>query len=117
MRSSFLCAEYITRSFFGDYYPYGLGTTTTAEGILDFGLLGCFLLNLIFGFLLKRIDILFTYTKQMSMLVVIVALKFASESIYLPRFSYTGMLSKAIYIVILFFVVNYIANKLKRRVR
>ncbi len=110
-------AEYITRSFFGDYYPYGLGTTTTAEGILDFGLLGCFLLNLIFGFLLKRIDILFTYTKQMSMLVVIVALKFASESIYLPRFSYTGMLSKAIYIVILFFVVNYIANKLKRRVR
>lgn len=107
-------AEYITISFFGDYYPYGLGTTTTAEGLLDFGLIGCFILNLIFGLMMRRIDSYFIYNQRISMTMTIIAIKFASEAIYVSRASYTGMLSKAIYIVILFVIVDSVVKMLKK---
>ena len=107
-------AEYITISYFGQYYPLGLGTTPTAEGMLDFGLIGCFILHLLFGIFLRRIDGYFVYNQHITMVMMIIAIKFASEAIYISRFTFTGMLGKALYVAIIYLAVKFVVDRFRR---
>lgn len=107
-------AEYITISYFGQYYPLGLGTTPTAEGILDFGLIGCFILHLLFGIFLRRIDGYFVYNQHITMVMMIIAIKFASEAIYISRFTFTGMLGKALYVAIIYLCIKFVVDKFRK---
>ena len=110
--------EYITKSFFGKYYPKGLGTTAIAAIYLDFGYLGVIIIFFLIGIILKYIDYNFVYKGIYSVTLFIFVLKLSSMAIYIPRSSFSWVLSRIIYIVIFYFVINilitFIINLIKK---
>lgn len=110
-----MSSEYLTTSFFGRFYPYGLGTTAVAEAYLDFGALGTFLLFLIFGILYKKIDLCFISTKNISILAILFVIRIASITIYIPRSSFAFAMSRVIYTIIIFVVINSIFSILSSK--
>lgn len=104
----FMSSEYLTTSFFGDFYPFGLGTTAVAEAYLDFGAIGTFILFLLFGILFKKIDLCFISYKNISIISILFIIRVASMAISVPRSSFATMLSRTIYTIIIFVVINAI---------
>ena len=100
--------EYITVSFFGKYYPKGLGTTAIAAIYLDFGCIGVIILFCLIGMIFKYIDYRFVYKHIFSVAVFIIFLKISSMAIYIPRSSFSWVFSRVIYILIFYFVFNKI---------
>ena len=102
--------EYISTSFFGKYYPYGLGTTPLAVFYLDFGLIGVILGFILIGIIYKRMDYKLIMERKTDIVSLILFLKCASLSIYLPRSSISLVLSKGVYAVLIYIVVCHIAK-------
>ena len=48
------------------------------------------------------------------MVMMIIAIKFASEAIYISRFTFTGMLSKALYVAIIYLAVKFVIDRFRR---
>lgn len=109
----FMTSEYVTVSYFGPYYPLGLGTTAVTDFYLDFGAIVSFLLFFLCGLLYKRMDYLYTKQNisQVSIYVILLILKISSISIYTSRFSFAGTLSSAIYVMVLFFIMHNFFQK------
>lgn len=107
-------AEYLTVSYRGKDYSYGLGSSAVAEAYLDFGVLGTFVLFAIFGTLYKKIDLNILDPKNVSVIQTIILLRFSSYAIYTPRYTFAGTLSKALYIVIIYMLVTYIIRLLTK---
>lgn len=105
--------EYITISFFGKYYPIGLGTTAVAAIYLDFGLLGVIIGFIIIGSFFKCIDGNIGNKNLSSIVMLIILLKVASMSIYIPRSSFAWILSRIIYILIVFSVLDIVVKTMK----
>lgn len=105
--------EYITISFYGKHYPIGLGTTAVAAIYLDFGLLGVIIGFIIIGSFFKFVDEKVVNKKNPSIVLLIILLKVTSMSIYIPRSSFSWFLSRIIYILIVFFVLNVFVKTIK----
>ena len=108
-------AEYLTISYSGRDYSYGLGSSAVAEAYLDFGVLGTFILFVIFGALYKKIDLNILAFRNTSIIQNIIILRFASYAIYTPRYTFAGTLSKALYIMIIYLLVTFIIRVLSKR--
>lgn len=102
--------EYLTQSFFGKYYLFGLGTTPIAELYLDFGILGIIIGFMIMGVIYKLLDFKLLFENQSSIVSLILLLKFSSMSIYLPRSSITFIATKALYAVIIYLIIIYVSK-------
>ena len=99
--------EYLTQSFFGKYYAYGLGTTPIAEFYLDFGILGIIFGFMLIGAIYKHLDYKLLFERQGGMISLIMFLKLTSMSIYLPRASITLIMTKGLYAVIVYLIIVY----------
>lgn len=108
-------AEYVTKSYFGQYYPYGLGTTALVDFYLDFGVLGVVLGFLLLGLLFQKIDDILLMQKNVSLVMMIATLKIASMAIYIPRSSFSFVLSKVGYTVLIFIVINKIISHIRKK--
>lgn len=100
-------SEYVTVSFLGQDYLYGLGTTAITDLYLDFGLLGVLLGFFLIGVTYRKVDQAMAGCAN-SVLSLIVFLKFASMAIYMPRASYSFVVCKIIYIIILYLIFRTI---------
>lgn len=100
--------EYITKSYFGKYYPKGLGTTAIAAIFLDFGCIGVILVFFLMGIIFKYIDYKFIYKSISSIVLFIFVMKISSMTIYIPRSSFSWVLSRIIYIIIFYIVLSLV---------
>lgn len=100
--------EYITISFFGKYYLIGLGTTATAAIYLDFGIIGVMIGFLIIGCFFRYVDEKVVSNRLSSIVMLIVLLKMSSMAIYIPRSSFSWFLSRVVYIIIVFLLLNFV---------
>lgn len=109
--------EYITKSFYGKYYPIGLGTTAIAAIYLDFGGLGVIIIFFLIGVIFKYIDCQFIYKSIFSVVLFILVIKLSSMAIYIPRSSFSWVLSRVIYISLFYLVLNsvFLLIKAKRK--
>lgn len=112
-----MSSEYITVSHFGPYYPLGLGTSAVADLYLDFGIIGAVIVFLLMGIFYRKIDYEYVYaqTAGLSIFWMIIVLKISSYSIYTPRSCFSSTISAALYIAILYFVVNLFVSKMSSR--
>lgn len=106
MRST-LSSEYITIYDKGLQYSYGLGTSPMGEFYLEFGVVGCIIGLLFLGWLYSYVNkIILGNNKYISVYMIIFALKMASIAIYIPRSSVGSCMSKALYVMLIFWVLN-----------
>ncbi|WP_028902252.1 MULTISPECIES: O-antigen polysaccharide polymerase Wzy [unclassified Prevotella] len=105
--------EYVTISFFGKDYMIGLGTTVLVDFYLDFGILGIMAGMFLVGWVYRRIDEKLVYGSISSFLVMITFLKYASMSVYIPRASFSFVLCRILYIVIIYIVLNLLFSLFK----
>jgi oligosaccharide repeat unit polymerase len=108
--------EYITRSYSGNYYSYGLGTTPVAELYLDFGCIGVILGFILIGIVYKHVDYKLLSKRDSSMISLILFLKFASMCIYLPRSSLFFIATKGFYIVFFYMSITLILSLFSKKV-
>lgn len=94
--------EYVTISFFGKDYMIGLGTTVLVDFYLDFGVFGIMAGMFLVGLVYRRIDEKLVYGSISSFFVMISFLKFASMSVYIPRASFSFVLCRILYIIIIY---------------
>ena len=94
-------SEYLTISFLGKNYAFGLGTTALADFFLDFGIIGVILGMFFGGRLFKKIDSCIV-SPYINIYVLIAMLKFSSMAIYIPRSSFSFVACRVIYIFIIF---------------
>lgn len=99
-------SEYVTISFFGKNYPYGLGTTVITDFYLDFGLLGIIIGMFVVGIVYRRVDENLVYGSIPSFFAMVFFLKFASMSVYIPRASFSFVLCRVLYIMFFYYVLN-----------
>ncbi len=99
-------SEYVTISFFGKNYPYGLGTTVITDFYLDFGLLGVIIGMFVVGIVYRRVDENLVYGSIPSFFAMVFFLKFASMSVYIPRASFSFVLCRVLYIMVFYYVFN-----------
>ncbi len=108
--------EYITVSHSGKHYDIGLGTTAIADFYLDFGFIGVVLGFLLMGAVFKYIDIIINCNKEnVGFIGLLMVLKIASMAVYIPRSSFSFVLSRAMYCVIVYSVL-YLAITLRKQV-
>lgn len=111
-----MSSEFITIYDRGNQYGFGLGTSPMAEFFLEFDIWGCIIGFILTGWLFKFIDVeLFTANSNTPLWLIIFILKLSSVSIYIARSSVAGCISKALYIIIIFFVLNTVFKLLKFR--
>lgn len=111
-----LSSEFITITDKGVKYRYGLGTSPMAEFFLELDILGCVIGFILLGWLFKFIDIeVFTANSRTPLWVIIFVLKLSSISIYIARSSVASCVSKALYIILIFLVLNTIFSCFKKR--
>jgi len=102
-----MSSEYITIYHSGFRYGYGLGTSPMAEFYLELGILGVCLGFIFLGWLFNHLDYaVFRANFKTPMWFIIVTLKLSSVAIYIPRSSVPSCISKAIYTLIIFLVLN-----------
>jgi len=101
-------SEYVTISFFGKNYLFGLGTTVLTDFYLDFGLLGVIIGMFLVGFVYRRVDESLVYGSIPSFFAMVFFLKFASMSVYIPRASFSFVLCRVLYIMVFYYVFNYL---------
>jgi len=104
----YMSSEYLTISYFGKNYPFGLGTTAVADFYLDFGALVSFLLFFFCGVIYKKIDYMYTIQplRKASIPMIIFIIKISSIAIYTSRFSFAGTMASALYIIIIYYVIH-----------
>lgn len=109
-----MSSEYITTSYFGKYYPLGLGTSAVADFYLDFGILGAIIMFFFMGVFYRKIDYEYVYNQLGPLTVVwtIIILKISSLAIYTPRSSFASTFSSALYIAIIYYVINIFLSKI-----
>ena len=99
-------SEYVTISFFGKNYLFGLGTTVITDFYLDFGLLGIIIGMFVVGVVYRRVDENLVYGSIPSFFAMVFFLKYASMSVYIPRASFSFVLCRVLYIMIFYYVFN-----------
>lgn len=102
--------EIITTAMLGRQYNYGMGTTSIAAIYFDFGTIGIVFGFLLFGYIFKKVDSIICLSKNSNIIIMILTLYLSIYSIYIPRASFTSILSKAIYAVIVFYVLYLIVR-------
>ena len=100
-------SEYVTVSFLGQDYLFGLGTTAITDFYLDFGLLGVLFGFFLIGLTYRKVDQTMSGGVN-TVLSLIVFLKFASMAIYMPRSSYSFVVCKIVYIIIVYLIFRTI---------
>lgn len=101
-------SEYVTISFFGKNYLFGLGTTVFTDFYLDFGLLGIIIGMFVVGFVYRWVDEKLVYGSIPSFFAMVFFLKYASMSVYIPRASFSFVLCRVLYIMVFYYVFNYL---------
>lgn len=113
-----LSAEYITISYMGYKYSFGLGTSAVAEFYLDGGLLFCIIGFILVGMLYRCVDeIILGNKRSYPVWIIIVALKLASTAIYIGRASAASSLAKALYCAIIFLALNFIVSLFQSKIK
>ena len=112
--SSFNFPENISSGFlptyltFGKNAPYGLGTSMVGEAYLSFGIIGVFLVFLIFGIVVKKMFI----SSFTSVYGVLGYFYLVSQSLFYSRIDYLWALKAVIWIwVIYYFLKKFATNK------
>ncbi|MBD5585002.1 MAG: oligosaccharide repeat unit polymerase [Clostridia bacterium] len=104
----FSTSEYLTVSLFGAQYRFGLGMSAFSEFYLDGGLLGIVCGFFFLGVLYKFVDTVVLNPSRYSIYVIIFVLKLASICVYLPRSSMGYGIGKALYGVIIYYILNHL---------
>lgn len=103
-----LSSEFITKYHLGSQYGFGLGTSPMAEFYLEFGLIGIIIGFYFLGWLFNHLDYsVFQANEKKPIWLIIISLKLSSLAIYIPRSTVPGCVSKALYTLIIFLVLNY----------
>lgn len=111
-----MSSEFITVSHFGNNYRFGLGTSPMAENYLEFGILGIVLGFIFLGWCFNHLDyVVFRSDARTPLWLIIIALKLSSVAIYIPRSSVAGCISKALYTLIIFLVLNFVFQLFQRK--
>lgn len=102
-----MSAEYVTVYHFGRKYGFGLGTSPMAEYYLELGIVGVIVGFIFLGWLFNHLDLLvFKANARTPLWLIIITLRLSSGFMSIARSSVPGWISKAIYTLIIFLVLN-----------
>lgn len=105
-------SNYITTSYLGNEYTYGLGTTCVADFYLDFGFIGSLVMMFILGVGFKYIDgKIYDVASDYSIYSIAICIWIASKVIYIPRSTITLEVKPLIIIFILIYIGKYFKIK------
>lgn len=105
-------SEYLTRSYIGLKYHYGLGSTAFSELYLDGGLVGIIIGFFLLGCLMRFVDYTIIFNRYPKLWILIGSLRIASISIYISRASFAFGISKILYCVIVYLIISSIIKLL-----
>lgn len=95
----------------GAFSTWGVGTTCTADIYLDFGLIGILVIFLLFGYVVRRLELIGFSNAAVGFPVLIVIFLFFAYSIYIPRATIIYALSKFTYIYLFILASMIITSK------
>ena len=106
-------SEFVTITFNGPYYTWGLGTTTIADNYLEFGLIGVIIGLFIIGFCFKKVDtcLLFSTRERAPMGMIILVLVMCYGSFYIPRSVFFMMLRNWFYAIVVYLFVKLLTTR------
>lgn len=104
-------AQFLTFYDQGPYSMWGVGTSCVADTYLDFGMVGCVLVFMLLGWLIRKLEIkIFTRDYVAPFYLLIILFCFFAYSIYMPRSTILYALNKFTYI----FVAIYLCQTLSK---
>lgn len=111
-----MSSEFVTIYHFGSQYNYGLGTSPMAEYYLEFGIVGVIVGFIFLGWLFNHLDLLVIKANARTPIwLILITLKLSSGFMSIPRSSVPSWISKAIYALIIFWVINSVFRLIHSR--
>lgn len=108
--------EYLTYLNLGPFPTWGVGSSCVADTYLDFGVLGVVIVFFLFGFFVRKLELVIFKRELVNLVVFIISLSVLAYSIYISRATILYSLSKFTYILVLVYLMVLI-NKIKTHYR
>lgn len=98
-------AQYLTYLDQGAHPIWGVGTSCVADTYIDFGVVGIIIFYLLFGFIVRRSELMIYNKKIVSFIPLTASLLLFSYSVYISRATVLYSLSRLFYVITFIYII------------